>query len=104
MEFFVEGFNYQTHITFNETTQITLRCQGDGFPPPTMQLLKNGIEYSVGNSPFRPTMKLNGSQDTGNYTCIAANALGKDGKTVYISCHINMDNHQGYKILLISIC
>ncbi|KAH3867325.1 hypothetical protein DPMN_030451 [Dreissena polymorpha] len=94
MKFFVEGFNNQTHITFNETTKITLRCQGDGFPSPTMHLLKNGIEYSVGNSPFRPTMTLNGSQDTGNYTCIAANALGKDNKTVYISSHIKMDNHQ----------
>ncbi|XP_052252167.1 uncharacterized protein LOC127858869 isoform X2 [Dreissena polymorpha] len=95
VEFFIEGFSNQTHITFYDTNQLTIWCRGDGHPAPEMQLLKTGFQYSRGKSPIRYTMTTNGSRDTGIYTCIASNALGKDSKEIEINVHIDTELHQG---------
>lgn len=65
-----------------------------------MTLVKDGVEYGRGYSRLTHTMTLNGSKDCGNYTCKAANAFGEDSETILISCHIEIDVHQGQTILL----
>ncbi|KAH3712634.1 hypothetical protein DPMN_072386 [Dreissena polymorpha] len=94
-DFFIEGFSNQTHITFYDTNQVTIWCRGDGNPAPEILLLKNGFQYSRGKSPIRYTMTPSGSQDTGIYTCIASNALGKDSKEIEINFDIDTEFHRG---------
>ncbi|XP_052268110.1 uncharacterized protein LOC127869518 isoform X2 [Dreissena polymorpha] len=94
-EFFIEGFINQTHITFYDTNPVTILCRGDGHPAPEILLLKNGFQYSRGKSTIRYTMTPSGSHDTGMYTCVAANALGKDSKAIQINFHVDKDLHQG---------
>ncbi|XP_052268111.1 uncharacterized protein LOC127869518 isoform X3 [Dreissena polymorpha] len=93
-EFFIEGFINQTHITFYDTNPVTILCRGDGHPAPEILLLKNGFQYSRGKSTIRYTMTPSGSHDTGMYTCVAANALGKDSKAIQINFHVDKDLHQ----------
>lgn len=56
-----------------------LQCVATGYPKPEIMWYKNGIpisnNYRIGRWALKFTKAL--STDTGNYTCVAANALGK---------------------------
>ncbi|XP_052269044.1 uncharacterized protein LOC127870493 isoform X2 [Dreissena polymorpha] len=93
-EFRVEGFNIKTNISSNDPRQVTFKCQGNGNPPPEMTLVHDAVEYGRGYSLLTHTMTLKGSDDCGNYTCIAANAFGVGSETIHISCHKETYFHQ----------
>ena len=64
-----------THIMndtiVNDTDKVTLDCQADGYPSPTIRWI------FVSNKSFVPgTFRITGRQEEGFYRCIADNGVG----------------------------
>ena len=67
--------------TFNENDRVTLDCQADGNPSPTVRWIFNNSSYVPG------LFYITGKQNEGFYRCIAENIVGRDGSTrdVYLT-------------------
>ena len=68
--------------TFNENDRVTLDCQADGNPMPTIRwIFVNDGSYVPG------LFYITGKQNEGFYRCIAENSVGRDESTrdVYIT-------------------
>jgi len=69
------------------TQNITLLCQADGLPEPSFSWKFNGnlANGAVQNAFTLPNVVVN---DTGNYTCVAANDLGvkESTRVVDVEC------------------
>ena len=69
-------------MTFNENDRVTLDCQADGNPPPTIRWI------FVNDSSYVPGLfYITGKQNEGFYRCIAENSVGRDESTrnVYLT-------------------
>lgn len=83
-----------THImndmTVNDGDTVTLDCQADGNPPPTIRWI------FVNDSSYVPGLfSITGKQNEGFYRCIAENTVGRDESTrdVYLTvfCKSNLN-------------
>ncbi|GAA6072103.1 neuregulin 2b isoform X1 [Tachysurus ichikawai] len=76
-----------------EDERVTLKCEVQGNPSPSFRWLKDGNELRKSKDVKIKTNKKNSKvqisqvrlEDSGNYTCVAENSLGKDNSTSYIS-------------------
>ena len=77
--------------TFNENDRVTLNCQADGNPPPTIRWI------FVNDSSYVPGLfYITGKQNEGFYKCIAENSVGRDESsrdvylTVFCKSYLNL--------------
>ncbi|KAH3876018.1 hypothetical protein DPMN_039298 [Dreissena polymorpha] len=90
--FYVERFETMSHITITENDTIVLHCMCNGFPPPSMRLLKDNINLEEKNSStaknainsFRHVIAPVKCHHLGQYICLASNAIGVTGKELYL--------------------
>ena len=77
-------------MTVNDGDTVTLDCQADGNPPPTIRWI------FVNDSSYVPGLfSITGKQNEGFYRCIAENTVGRDESTrdVYLTvfCKSNLN-------------
>lgn len=83
-------------------SSVTLQCQADGFPPPSVTWHKDGQTL---NESVRQRVLSSGSLqlafvqpvDTGRYTCTAANAAG----TVGLEMRLTVQSKMQYTLLVL---
>lgn len=83
-------------------SSVTLQCQADGFPPPSVTWHKDGQPL---NESVRHRVLSSGSLqlafvqpvDTGRYTCTAANAAG----TVSLEMRLTVQSKMQYTLLVL---
>nr|XP_020454476.1 pro-neuregulin-2, membrane-bound isoform-like isoform X2 [Monopterus albus] len=76
-------------ITVNERQKLIVKCEATGNPPPSYRWFKDGNELKRSREiKIRKTQKnskvqINSAklEDSGNYTCVVENPLGKDNST-----------------------
>ncbi|XP_036403652.1 pro-neuregulin-2, membrane-bound isoform-like isoform X2 [Megalops cyprinoides] len=76
-----------------EGTKLTLRCEATGNPSPTYRWFKDGSELKknkeikIKSSKKNSRVQINRAklEDSGNYTCVAENMLGKENATSTVS-------------------
>ena len=68
-------------MTVNDSDTVTLDCQADGNPRPTIRWIFNNSSYVPG------LLQITGKQNEGFYRCIAENSVGRDESTrdVYLT-------------------
>ena len=69
------------NITVNDGDTVTLDCQADGNPQPTIRWIFHNSSYVPG------LVNITGKQNEGFYRCIAENSVGRDESTrdVYLT-------------------
>ncbi|XP_061754491.1 neuregulin 2a isoform X6 [Nerophis ophidion] len=72
----------------DEGSKLTVKCEATGNPLPTYRWFKDGIELKgkrirIKNSQKNSRLQINRAKlgDSGNYTCVVENLLGKDNST-----------------------
>ncbi|XP_061105891.1 neuregulin 2a isoform X4 [Conger conger] len=73
----------------DEGSRLTVKCEASGNPPPSYRWYKDGSELKKskqmkiksGTKNSRVQINRARVEDSGNYTCIAENSLGKDNST-----------------------
>ncbi|XP_071373120.1 hemicentin-1, partial [Centroberyx affinis] len=76
-----------------ENSQAQLVCVAEGVPQPSLSWEKEGnpISESTGEYTILPSGELiidiTQLDDAGSYTCVAANAVGQDSRTITLSVH-----------------
>ena len=77
------------NITVNDGDRVTLDCQADGNPRPTIRWIFNKSSYVPG------LFFITGKQNEGFYRCITKNSVGRDESTrdVYLTvfCKSNLN-------------
>ncbi|XP_072520278.1 neuregulin 2b isoform X1 [Salminus brasiliensis] len=76
-----------------EGDRVTLKCEAQGNPSPSFRWFKDGSELRKSKDVKIKTNKKNSKiqisrvrlEDSGNYTCVAENSLGKENSTSYIN-------------------
>ncbi|XP_067088290.1 pro-neuregulin-2, membrane-bound isoform-like, partial [Osmerus mordax] len=76
-------------LTVNEGSRLTVKCEATGNPGPTYRWFKDGNELKKSREIRIKTSQKNSKvqisrarlEDSGNYTCVAENPLGKDNST-----------------------
>ncbi|KAK1803931.1 hypothetical protein P4O66_003872 [Electrophorus voltai] len=76
-----------------EGDRVTLKCEAQGNPRPSFRWFKDGSELHKSKDIKIKTNKKNSKiqisrvrlEDSGNYTCVVENSLGKENSTSYVS-------------------
>ncbi|TSK28119.1 Pro-neuregulin-2, membrane-bound isoform [Bagarius yarrelli] len=96
-----------------EDERVTLKCEVQGNPSPSFRWLKDGSELRKSKDVKIKTNKKHSKvqisqvrlEDSGNYTCVAENSLGKDNSTSYISVQSKAEKLYQKRVLTITgIC
>ncbi|KAM3869490.1 neuregulin 2a [Diretmus argenteus] len=76
-------------LLVDEGSRLTVKCEATGNPPPTYKWFKDGNELKkskeikIKNSQKNSRVQISKAklEDSGNYTCVVENSLGKDNST-----------------------
>ncbi|XP_052261596.1 uncharacterized protein LOC127865692 isoform X2 [Dreissena polymorpha] len=101
-EFYIDEFRDRVNISLNGGRKVTLICEGDGNPPPTVTLVSKSSIFNTSASPLRYTIEYPSRQDTGEYLCIASNGLGNNSKSIHVE--IIIKGEEGSSFITIPIC